>query len=487
MKSKQKKRNRIWQSFVLLLLCLSFVACSDSPETISAPQNVRVENGVLLWDEVEYADGYYVYIDGKEFHTKENCLAIEGFKETKTYEIELRAYSDSGYISSYTDMSYAGKYTVPTPGMKFVERTMWVDETSTREIYYNVEQFAADVDGLCVVPVTYLNKPVMDITNIATKSNCDIKTMFLPNSVTKKLTLYHASNSVSFGGSFAYFPNLEKIILELEEDPWVISEGNCLIERETNTLVVGGMNGVIPEYVTKMGERAYMKRNIKTIVVPENVTEIDYEAFKNCTLLEKAVLPKNLAGELDFVFDGCTSLTEVNIPNGLKDLVGTFYNCTSLKTVTVPAMKDVVAFANCTSLENVTLEEGIGSLSTAGGGFGGGAKLGCFENCTSLTEIKLPSSIKIIWPQVFAGCTSLEWILIGESPLEIKDDAFLNCTALENVYYVGTEEDWAEKVTVSETGNDSFLSATRYYYSETEPTEAGNFWHYVDGVPVKWE
>jgi hypothetical protein len=30
------------------------------------------------------------------------------------------------------------------------------------------------------------------------------------------------------------------------------------------------------------------------------------------------------------------------------------------------------------------------------------------------------------------------------------------------------------------------VNATRYYYSETEPTEEGNFWHWVDGEVVVW-
>jgi hypothetical protein len=35
--------------------------------------------------------------------------------------------------------------------------------------------------------------------------------------------------------------------------------------------------------------------------------------------------------------------------------------------------------------------------------------------------------------------------------------------------------------------NIELENAPRYYYSETEPTEPGNYWHYVDGVPTPWE
>ena len=36
-------------------------------------------------------------------------------------------------------------------------------------------------------------------------------------------------------------------------------------------------------------------------------------------------------------------------------------------------------------------------------------------------------------------------------------------------------------------GNSVLLSKTIYFYSEEQPTEPGNYWHYVDGIPTPWE
>ena len=41
---------------------------------------------------------------------------------------------------------------------------------------------------------------------------------------------------------------------------------------------------------------------------------------------------------------------------------------------------------------------------------------------------------------------------------------------------MGTESE-LDALTIGD-GNIGLTSATRYYYSETEPTEEGNFWHY---------
>jgi hypothetical protein len=73
---------------------------------------------------------------------------------------------------------------------------------------------------------------------------------------------------------------------------------------------------------------------------------------------------------------------------------------------------------------------------------------------------------------------------IGDSVTSIGNYAFYNCSSLKNVYYKGTASDWA-KIAIGGY-NSTLTDTTRYYYSETEPTTTGNYWHYVDGVPTAW-
>ena len=71
----------------------------------------------------------------------------------------------------------------------------------------------------------------------------------------------------------------------------------------------------------------------------------------------------------------------------------------------------------------------------------------------------------------------------------IGNCAFRDCSKLKTVYYKGTAEEW-EKIEIDNeyNYNDPLINATVYYYSETKPSEEGNYWHYdTDGVtPVKW-
>ena len=90
---------------------------------------------------------------------------------------------------------------------------------------------------------------------------------------------------------------------------------------------------------------------------------------------------------------------------------------------------------------------------------------------------------------------NLEALVIGSGVEIIEHDQLIACDNFARIYYMGTQEEW-EKIDIAgrkSTGGVSFgsnrklLEATVYFYSEEEPTEEGNYWHYVDGVPTPWE
>ena len=108
--------------------------------------------------------------------------------------------------------------------------------------------------------------------------------------------------------------------------------------------------------------------------------------------------------------------------------------------------------------------------------------------CTD-TDLVIPSvyerlPVAEIASSAFSGCKSLTSVEIPDSVTSIKESAFNGCTSLTGVYYNGTAAEWSKMTIYS--NNKPLTSATVYCYTETEPTESGNFWHYVDGVPTKW-
>ena len=101
-----------------------------------------------------------------------------------------------------------------------------------------------------------------------------------------------------------------------------------------------------------------------------------------------------------------------------------------------------------------------------------------------MTSIVIPDSVTSIGDYAFAYCSGLTSIMIPDSVTSIENYAFSHCSSLTSVYYGGTAEDWAG-ISIDDWNND-LTNATRYYYSETQPTTTGNYWHYVEGVPTKW-
>ena len=197
-----------------------------------------------------------------------------------------------------------------------------------------------------------------------------------------------------------------------------------------------------------------------TITLPDSINGYSYEiyqfAFINCSSIESITISNKVTSIGWQAFYGCSSLTRINIPDSVTYI-------------------DFQAFANCISLTDVLIGSGITSVHNY-----------VFENCSSLERVTIANGTTIIGKYMFMGCTSLENIIIPESVTNIGNSAFSNCTSLKVLYYGSTEDKWENIVLGS--SNSSLTNATRYYYSETSPTEDGNFWHYAeDGVtPVVW-
>jgi len=61
-------------------------------------------------------------------------------------------------------------------------------------------------------------------------------------------------------------------------------------------------------------------------------------------------------------------------------------------------------------------------------------KYGLFYNCSSLKEISIPASVKAIGPRVFGGCSSLTTIAIPATVTRMDYGIFEHCTGLTSIY-----------------------------------------------------
>ncbi len=73
--------------------------------------------------------------------------------------------------------------------------------------------------------------------------------------------------------------------------------GNCLIDLETNTLIRGSNQSVIPETVTKIGAAAFRRATMTTLTIPKSVTSIEKYAISDSAITK--VVYKGTSEEWD--------------------------------------------------------------------------------------------------------------------------------------------------------------------------------------------
>ncbi len=174
------------------------------------------------------------------------------------------------------------------------------------------------------------------------------------------------------------------------------------------------------------------------ITIPNSVTSIRYNAFRDCTDLSHVVwnvdeyryirsltaTPFVYGNDFDirkqitsFVFgkevdnipnclcNGMSNLTSITIPDGVTSIgQSAFYGCTGLKSVIMGNSVTSIgayAFRGCTALTSVTIPNSVTSIEEA-----------AFYDCTGLTSITIPNSVTSIERDAFRYCTGLTYIRV---------------------------------------------------------------------------
>ncbi len=183
----------------------------------------------------------------------------------------------------------------------------------------------------------------------------------------------------------------------------------------------------IPESVNVIGSGAFFKcSKLKSINIPSQVTALGENMFYNCSSLESITLPSGLKILGISAFGRCYKLSGITLPSSLEVLeYMTFYKCKSLKKISVPdKIKSIPysCFSNCISLENVVFGEGIEDINKY-----------AFNKCRQLKKITIPGSINSIGDNAFKRCTNLENLIINNGVSYIGSSAFMKCTSLKSV------------------------------------------------------
>ena len=224
---------------------------------------------------------------------------------------------------------------------------------------------------------------------------------------------------------------------------------------------------ILPNTLITIGEEMFYQSDLRSVVIPTNVTTVGYSAFKRCSSLttvtfEKESQLKTIGGDYYYgAFSDCTALTSIEIPASvetigntafkrcsklttitfekgslLKTIGGGYYSsyyhgafsdCSSLTSIEIPASVETIeatAFSDCSKLATVTFEKGS-QLKIIGGGYSSSYYYGAFLGCSSLTSIEIPASVETIEATAFKRCSKLTTVTFEKgSQLKIIGGGF---------------------------------------------------------------
>ena len=132
--------------------------------------------------------------------------------------------------------------------------------------------------------------------------------------------------------AFACCNNLASIKVD-ENNKKYKGENDCLIEKETDTLIFGCINSIIPDHVTKIADKAFYGGELKSITIPGSVTEIGEYAFEYCSL-ESVTIENGVTKIGHAAFFWCDSLSQIVIPNSVTEIGEyAFCGCSHVSTI----------------------------------------------------------------------------------------------------------------------------------------------------------
>ena len=159
--------------------------------------------------------------------------------------------------------------------------------------------------------------------------------------------------------------------------------------------------------------------------IPEGVTSIEINAFRDCTSLTRVTIPSSVISIGSYAFYGCKSLTNIEVSesnNTYKDIDGILYSKDGKTLIQYAIGKTNISF---------DFPEGVTSIASH-----------AFNNCSALTSITIPDSVTIIYADTFQNCSALTSVTIGDNITIIGSYAFRSCTSLAEIIFHGTEEQW---------------------------------------------
>ena len=444
------KKIRLLIAISFILCCLAALGSCKKQDALQKPTGLDVEMTTLTleWKEVKNAKLYTISIqaegaeEAKEFIASKNAYTLSQLDEGN-YTIKVKANGKEGEFADSPwseELSFTREH---EPGMVFT----LIDKNTAYEVTNK-----GNATGDIVIPATYRNKPVTRIGDKAFFNKSDITSVKIGENVTSigKFAFANCSYLTSV--------NLPEKLKELGESAFAscrLLEGKLTVPDGVEMIPPSAFAycGKLTEIqlgsrLTEIGKNAFTDCSALTsIVIPESVTVIGEYAFADCEKLENVLLGGHVETVGAYAFSAMPALKTITLPNSVRSIgEGAFFNSEALKNVTLGSGVEEIslgAFMN-TALwkESAQNEVYVGNwflgckdpsatTVTFKNDTVGIASLSLYGN-TTLTDLVLPDSVKIIGEAAFA-LSKINNAVLGYGVEIIGEQAFASCKNLSTV------------------------------------------------------
>ena len=209
---------------------------------------------------------------------------------------------------------------------------------------------------------------------------------------------------------------------------------------------------------------------IKTVTIGDGITSIGDYVFKGCSGLTELTLPNSITSIGESAFDGCSGLTELTLPNSITSIgESAFDGCSGLTKLTLPNSITSIGnyvFDGCSGMTELILPNSVTSIGKY-----------AFSDCSGLTKLTLPNSVTSIGDFAFYGCSGLTELILPSSVWSIGNFAFSDCSGLEKITVDRGNKRYDSKGncnSIIETGTNTLIVGCKNSIIPNSVTSIGN-------------
>lgn len=232
---------------------------------------------------------------------------------------------------------------------------------------------------------------------------------------------------------------------------------------------------IISEGTDSVGQNCFSEiKSLEQVILPVSLRYISYSMFDGCTNLKEVVIPENSQLESigSFAFMDCSQLTYFNIPEKVVNIgEGPWRNCTMLSSINVAIQnknfesldgilytkgrKQLIQYPIGKTEDTFVVPENVEEIGNSA--FWGGKFLKtiytplclksiqhiAFKKCISLTDIYLPDNLAFIGNGAFWDCGNLKKVIINnrtrytkETSISDSYNTFMPTTQVNRVTHV---------------------------------------------------